>query len=66
VNINDPISSLKDYYKIKGGSLNVVYKGAIIATEDTYLKKLVKAHDRFVLMSGSLEMKLWKRFPSLY
>ena len=37
----------------------------MIKGDDTYLKRLVKAGEHFILISGSFEAKKWKRFPKI-
>lgn len=54
---------MKDLFTIKGASgLTSIYKGEIVKGDDTYLKRLVKNGDNFLLVSGSYETKKWKRF----
>ena len=33
--------------------------------DETFLKSMVKRDDDFILLSGSLESKKWKRFPKI-
>ena len=63
VGINEKIVGLKEYFKIKGGALNTIYKGELVKGEDTYFKRMIKSGEQFILMSGSFEAKKWKRFP---
>lgn len=59
--INDNINNLKDFYKTDG-ALSIVYRGEVSKKEDTYLKRLVKQDENFILISGSFVAKKWKRF----
>ena len=44
------------------GALTVIYKGELIKPEDTYMRKHIRSDENFILMTGSLEAKRWKRF----
>lgn len=58
--------NLKDFFKIKGaGALNTIYKGELVKNDETYLKRLIKQYENFILISGSFEAKKWKRFPRI-
>lgn len=64
VGIHDKITSLKDYFSVKGcGALNTIFKGEIIKTDETFFKRMVKSNEKFFLINGSFEAKKWKRFP---
>lgn len=45
--------------------MSTIYRGEIIKTDDTYLKRLIKSGERFILISGAFEVKKWKRFPKM-
>jgi hypothetical protein len=45
--------------------LSTIYRGEIIKSDDTYLKRLIKSGEHFILISGALEAKKWRRFPKM-
>jgi hypothetical protein len=45
--------------------LNIVYNGEVVTNRDSFLKRLVKSGEKFVLLSGTLQAKRWKRFKEL-
>jgi hypothetical protein len=58
--------NLKEFFKIKGAfGLNTIYKGELVKNDETYLKRLIKQYENFILISGSFEAKKWKRFPRI-
>lgn len=65
VGIHDKISSLKNYFasETSAGGLTVIYNQEIIRNDETFFKRQIKQHDKFMLLSGSFEAKKWKRFP---
>jgi hypothetical protein len=66
VGINDKIGNLKDYYNGKNSNqLVALYKGELIKNEETFFKKLIKSGENFFLVAGTLEAKMWKRFPRM-
>ena len=63
INIHEKISNIKDYLTIKNaGSLSAIYKSELIRGEDTFLKRLIKSGENFILISGTYQLKKWKRF----
>jgi hypothetical protein len=55
VGINENISNIKNFFKMKGEAFQVIYNGELVKREDTYLKKLVPSkRGQILLMSGSL------------
>ncbi|CDW91259.1 UNKNOWN [Stylonychia lemnae] len=63
VGINDKIKTLKDFLNSKSASLlNIVFKDEIIKNDDTFLKRHIRSGEKFILMSGGFEAKIWKRF----
>ncbi len=51
---------------VKGaGALTTIYKNEIVKGEDTFFKRMVKSGESFLLMGGTFEPKLWKRFPRI-
>ncbi len=63
MNINEKIKSLNTYHTGKGGaSLSIVHKGELIKNEDSFLKRLIKSGENFILLSGGFEAIMWKRF----
>ena len=66
MNINERMTNLKEYVSGKSaGTLTTIYKGEVVQSDDTYLKRSVKQGENFLLISGSLDVKLWKRFPRI-
>ena len=66
VGIHDKIANLSEYYSGKNkNSLVPIYKGELLKGDETFLKKFVKSGDNFILIAGSLEAKMWKRFPRM-
>lgn len=66
VSIQSKVSALKDSYNGKGSStLTTLYKDEIIGADDTFMKRLIKSGENFVLISGSFELKKWSRFPKV-
>lgn len=66
VNITDKIANLKDSYNGKGAStLTTLLKDEIIGGDDTFLKRMIKSGENFILISGSFEIKKWTRFPKI-
>lgn len=43
-------------------NLQAVYKDEVIKSEDSFVKRLIKQHELFLLMCGSYEAKKWTRF----
>jgi len=63
VSISDKIKILKDFHGGPGASLlNIIHKDGIIKNDDSFLKRLIKSGEKFILMSGGFEAKVWKRF----
>ena len=40
----------------------MIFEGKLITNKESFYKRLVMNGSEFVLMTGSLEMKKWKRF----
>ncbi len=64
ISINEKLSFLKDCLGgTKSSGLSIIYKGEIAGADDTFIKRSVKQGDNFLLIGGSYEAKVWKRFP---
>jgi len=54
---------MKDFFTMKNAKgLSVLYRDEQIKGDETYLKRLIKSGEQFILLSGSFEAKKWNRF----
>lgn len=59
------MNNLKDFFSSKDGAPNIIYKGDVLKKEDTYVKRMVPHLATFVLFTGELIAKRWKRFQRI-
>jgi hypothetical protein len=64
VNINDKIMLMRDLLTIpKANSMNVLYKGEIVKSDETFFKRQILNGEKFFMVSGGVQGRKWKRFP---
>jgi hypothetical protein len=65
VNIYEKIFNLKEYQPGSSSGLIPFYKGDLVSAEDTFVRRLVRSEDNFLLMKSAFEAKKWKRYPNI-
>lgn len=45
------------------GALTTIYKNDLIKGDETFFKRMIKSGEHILLMGGTFEPKVWKRFP---